>query len=420
MSEILRKPYEISIWEDYLETSNGISYYKENRIAVIGSDTMTTPNRVYSPVLQESVNGEKTLTFSLRHKYFDEDVGDFVVNPFTSFLVNERRVKLHYNNKWYEFLIKEREEASEDYTFTYTATDAFINELSKTGYNVEFATDLNNNQGTVVELAKETLKNTDWVVDETNSDIIRQLISEPIYLCKVIEGSFEAKNLDTERNITINTNDELYVFYSYITNEETEYVQFLRLADKDTWKEDNNGSYIGTNYRLLQKVEYIDVTTNNVTSKYIKIDDNTKILIKELNTLNQGHRLVYNQKTTYDPIMQKTVDIYQLEYENGTQDIYHYDDYVYSTSAVVMPIVTAGNNFATFSSEGLPKGWDNATTSTSSKLQNYSLVTFPKLSASSPLVALDELRKVTSYLEFEYPEGAGAWSNNLDLQIMLQ
>ena len=412
MSEILRKPYEISIWEDYLETSNGISYYKENRIAVIGSDTMTTQNRVYSPVLQESVNGEKTLTFSLRHKYFDEDVGDFVVNPFTSFLVNERRVKLHYNDKWYEFLIKEREEASEDYTFTYTATDAFINELSKTGYNVEFATDLNNNQGTVVELAKETLKNTDWVVDETNSDIIRQLISEPIYLCKVIEGSFEAKNLDTEQNITINTNDELYVFYSYITNEETEYVQFLRLADKDTWKEDNNGSYIGTNYRLLQKVEYIDVTTNNVTSKYIKIDDNTKILIKELNTLNQGHRLVYNQKTTYDPIMQKTVDIYQLEYENGIQDIYHYDDYVYSTSAVIMPIVTAGNNFATFSSEGLPKGWDNATTSTSSKLQNYSLVTFPKLSASSPLVALDELRKVTSYLEFEYPEGAGAWGNN--------
>ena len=220
MSEILRKPYEISIWEDYLETSNGISYYKENRIAVIGSDTMTTPNRVYSPVLQESVNGEKTLTFSLRHKYFDEDVGDFVVNPFTSFLVNERRVKLHYNDKWYEFLIKEREEVSEDYTFTYTATDAFINELSKTGYNVEFATDLNNNQGTVVELAKETLKNTDWVVDEANSDIIRQLISEPIYLCQVIEGSFEAKNLDTERNITINTNDELYVFYSYITNEE--------------------------------------------------------------------------------------------------------------------------------------------------------------------------------------------------------
>ena len=110
------------------------------------------------------------------------------------------------NDKWYEFLIKEREEVSEDYTFTYTATDAFINELSKTGYNVEFATDLNNNQGTVVELAKETLKNTDWVVDEANSDIIRQLISEPIYLCQVTEGSFEAKNLDTERNITINTN----------------------------------------------------------------------------------------------------------------------------------------------------------------------------------------------------------------------
>ena len=149
MSEILKKPYEISIWEDYLETFNGINYYKENRIAVIGSNTMTTQNRVYSPVLQESVNGEATLTFSLRYKYFDENVGDFVVNPFASFLVNERKVKLHYNNKWYEFLIKEREEASEDYTFTYTATDAFINELSKTGYNIEFDIDLNNKRSKI-------------------------------------------------------------------------------------------------------------------------------------------------------------------------------------------------------------------------------------------------------------------------------
>ena len=408
MSEILRKPYEISIWGEHLETSEGVSYYKENKIAVIGSNTMATQNRVYSPVLHENVNGETTLTFSLKYRYFDEDVGDFVVNPFTSFLVNERKVKLYYNNKWYEFLIKERQESSEDYTFTYTATDAFINELSKTGYNVEFDTALNNNQGTVIELAKEALKNTDWIVDEEHSDLLRQLISEPIYLCQVTSGNFNAKNLDTDEDVLIDTDEYLYIFYSYLVNKETKYIQFLRLLDKDSWKEDNNGSYIGTNYRILQDITY-EETENQ---QYIVIDEYTKINIQELHTLNQGHRLVYNQKTTYDPVMQKTVDIYQANYGSGTQDIYHYDDYVYSTSAVVVPIITCGSNFTTFSLDATPKGWSNATSSQHSKLQDYSLITFPKIDVSSPLMALEDLHKVVDYLELEYPTGAGTWDNN--------
>jgi hypothetical protein len=37
----------------------------------------------------------------------------------------------------------------ENYKFKYTATDLFINELSKTGYNLEFDTERENNQGTV-------------------------------------------------------------------------------------------------------------------------------------------------------------------------------------------------------------------------------------------------------------------------------
>ena len=86
MSEILKNPYEISVWEDRLiEVSETESYYDEVKLAIIGSDTMTSKNRVYSPVFKINTNGEKTLTFSLKYKYYDEIVGDFVVNPFEHF-----------------------------------------------------------------------------------------------------------------------------------------------------------------------------------------------------------------------------------------------------------------------------------------------------------------------------------------------
>ena len=107
MGVIKKKPYEISIWEDRLVTENDISYYKEVKLAVIGSDTMESPNRAFDPILVENVNGEKTLTFSLAYKYYDEYTGELVTNVFYKYLINERKVKLFYNDEWFEFVIKE-------------------------------------------------------------------------------------------------------------------------------------------------------------------------------------------------------------------------------------------------------------------------------------------------------------------------
>ena len=219
MSEILKKPYEISVWEDRLksvldqEGNITETYYDEVKIATIGSDKMTSQNRVYSPVFKMNTNGEKTLTFSLKYKYYDEMVGDFVVNPFERFLVNERKVKLFYDDEWYDFVIKEKEEESEEYTFSYTCTDLFVQELARNGYGITFSTELNNNQGTVTELAEKVLENTDWVVDKEDSDILRQKICEPIYECVVTDSSFEALNTDTNELETINVNEIIYIFY---------------------------------------------------------------------------------------------------------------------------------------------------------------------------------------------------------------
>ena len=50
---------------------------------------------------------------NIYYKYFDEDEGKEVDNPFIKLLVNERKIKLKYDNKWYDLIIKSIQENSE-------------------------------------------------------------------------------------------------------------------------------------------------------------------------------------------------------------------------------------------------------------------------------------------------------------------
>jgi hypothetical protein len=168
---ILRKPYEISLWDDDLafkyedgEISIGsvidghgpviAQFYKERKICTIGSNTMDSPIRATSGKLTSKVNGENTLTFNMFSKYYDEESGQFFDNPFLKLLVNERKVKLKYDDKWYDFVIKDVKENSENKTWSYTCKDLFINELSKSGFNIQLDPELENNMGNVTYLAE--------------------------------------------------------------------------------------------------------------------------------------------------------------------------------------------------------------------------------------------------------------------------
>jgi hypothetical protein len=184
MSELMKIPYEISLWEDRLTVvgkdgkeydgfvDSGVTvetqYYKERKLCVIGSNTMEIPIAAVEPNLVRKTDGTSTLTFSIYAKYYDEEADQFKENPFLQYLTNERKVKLKYYPNgtlcWLDFVIKKIDESSENYKFTYTATDLFINELSKTGYNLEFDMELENNQGTVREMADKILERTDWSV----------------------------------------------------------------------------------------------------------------------------------------------------------------------------------------------------------------------------------------------------------------
>ena len=401
MGEHLIKPYEISVWEDKL-IQNGSDYkFVENKLAVIGSNTMTGLNRVYDPVFNKKTNGERTLSFSLRYKYFDPLTGnDGIVNPFAALLVNERKIKLHYDNQWYEFIIKEHSESSDGLEWTYNCTDAFVLELSKTGYNITFDSELNNNQGTAKELAKETLKDTDWQLGGVEN--FKQLVAEPIYK-GVVNVAFKVLDTDTNTTVSIAANTPVYVFYSYIKNKDGKFVQFIKRINSDLYVIDSNNVITATNYRI---------TRNNitVTDTAIKSGSVTLITIDEIETQFQANRLSYTQLTTYDPVMEKTVERFKVR--NGDLEIYKYTDYSYTTSNIIMNYVTNGDNFNELE-DGSLQGWNPYTDQTGGATVNkLELITKPELGIGKQLADLNQLSEIQGFLKIQFNGKATPFSGN--------
>ena len=408
MGEKLIKPYEISVWEEQLtqiEDSNPAEYrIEETKLAIIGSDTMTGFNKIYDPVFTKKVNGERTLTFSLKYKYFDPYSEEEVENPFANLLINERKVKLHYEGKWYEFIIKEHFESSEELEWTYSCTDAFVLELSKNGYNIEFNSDLNNNLGTATELAEKTLENTEWQVGDSG-DIFKQYIEDPIYegWLRSVDGIYII-DTNTGSKVTDMLHDlQIYVFYSYVKNKDGKFVQFITRRDFQDYSIDEKNVITDTNYRITTELIYDVKQVGNETIRgFWKVDNSNNyqlvIEIGEIERLYQANRLDYSPKTTYDPIMERTVQIYKT----GDREVYKYTEDLYTTSNIVQNFIVNGDNFNVLE-DGTLQGWNPYVDSEDNEsIEGLELVTYPELEYGKKLVDIDKLSTIDGYLKVNF------------------
>ena len=286
--------YEISVWEDYqvhqyevytgynsetqeysgyletltiksdeiLDTSSGYYYkptnqwYDEKCLAIIGSDTMTADCRASSPHFNKKSNGEFELTFILYTQYFDKEELEFLDNPFIKLLVNERKIKLHYKNEWYDFIIKNIQENSDAKSYTYTATALFINELSKNGLDLVFDPEKENSTGDIITLAQKTLEGTDWVVSD-ESELIRQTTIEPLYVLQTNKSITAANVLNHTETITIAAGQIIYGFYSCIENKEL-FFQFLYRQDGNYTIDTDTGAVNNSNNWFIDNTEYLN------------------------------------------------------------------------------------------------------------------------------------------------------------------
>ena len=367
MANVIKKPYEISLWDEILvfrvecfdingkslgiiekekslegfepiqgtKTTEIIQYYKERKIAIIGSDTMSTPIRAVNSKLVSNVNGSNTLTFSMYSKYWDEDAEDFFDNPFLKLLVNERKIKVRYGAvndcEWYDLIIKNVQENSESKTFTYTAKDQFVNELSKSGFELILDAELENNMGNITTLAETILDGSDWKLGKNNS-LLRQHKEEPLYEI-VLNRDLEVINmLDENDKIIISKGQIIYGFYSTIVNKEG---FFQLLYNKDGYEVNDDHVIINSKVWFLQNATYGEEEPEFSAGMTISKD-------------YRGERFVRQAKTKYD----STIDKYVQIYENNNATYYGYTESEYISPTTVQNFITQPNGFTSYS------GWE--------------------------------------------------------------
>jgi hypothetical protein len=300
---VLNKPYELSIWEDVLV--NGV--LTEKRVCVLGSNTMTSQSRALNPKLVTNVNGTNTFTFSIYYQYKDNITGERVDNPFAQYLTNERKLKLHYNKKWYDLLIKNVKVNSDKWSYDITATDQYINELSKNGFNLTFDAEMNNNVGSIEELATNALEDTNWDVKAVGegSEFIPDLSKEDLVVMTTTTG-ITAQRLDDEttgvapepESANISSGATLYGFYS-CCQDKTARFQFYYFGSTPILKD--NERIIknkGCQYYIDNVTTYNTNATYNIGVPYFADEDDILISIDY-----RGARYVFAPDVAYNSVL---------------------------------------------------------------------------------------------------------------------
>lgn len=370
-----KQPYELSVWRDVpiagtLETDG---YFTDEKVAIIGSDSMDSPLKAYDVSLKELTNGDCTLTFSMLYDY--EKDGERVNNPLFELLKNEIKLKLRRGeeygfididgsinfsllegedteNRWRDFVIKTIDKDSNTHVANIVAKEIFVNELGKNGWSVTLNTELENNYGTVEQLAEKVLDGSDWKVEKGYSPIER--VKEPLFKYKIPEGTSIAavamrKGDDgSNEKITISANEYIYFFYN-----DAEFSEPIESGKDGQWvikaKESVQILYFGRK---------IDDETNPVAvdDGRVVIDDdylfNYKIASAAVNvkvTGYSGYRIQDRTRTVYEPTLDRYVEVYT----NGSEEYFSYTETEYHVSPLVQNYLTNSTNFTSNA------GWKN-------------------------------------------------------------
>ena len=344
----LIKPYEISVWDDIWESGA----FVEKRLGIIGSDKMFSQSRALNPQLSKSANGVKKFSFQMYKRYIDTTTGEEVENPFVDWLISERKVKLKYKNKWYDFIIKGISENSSNYLYTYELEDAIVQELSKNGFGVTLDPELQNDMGTANKLAKRVLKETNWTVSDSSEAFVQKIEEALVYITIPARTTAHLIQDQTSLEHGVNQDDEIdttfefqtestcLAFYSSCTNKPHRF-QFIYSLDgyeKDVIEKDNNRVIKMTEKQHQYYIDIDDPETEYSVFKeaygfYLPAGFNTTggggvatdTTDTTISTWYRGERYGYAQQSKYIPVLKKYVSIYEKDgetYYGYVQDNY--------------------------------------------------------------------------------------------------
>lgn len=184
--------YELSLWREY----PGVNAIQEEKVCIIAATGVDSSGRAQDIKLKKEYNGKQTLTFDIPIKYFDIITGEDIANPLVEQVIDHSKLKLwrdelwwnpfainkgideatgctifegdFVQGRWYEFIVTDRKQkrSKKQLMYSYSCDSLFMNELSRTGYNLEFVPDTDimsaSGMGTAHELAKRIVDGTDW------------------------------------------------------------------------------------------------------------------------------------------------------------------------------------------------------------------------------------------------------------------
>lgn len=339
---------------------------------------MLTQAKVFDPVLTRNVNGSKKFSFKLYKKYIDNITGKEVFNPFYDWLINERKVKLHHKNKWYDFVIKDIQEDSSNYVCTYQLEDAFVQELSKNGFNIVLDEELMNNSGTAEELAGVVLSSiasadTGWSV---SSEKFVQTVEENLIWLKftgtkdvyrIKDQTDFSKGLEVE-STTIGKPDEtidgeiikyttkILGFYSSCTNKPHRF-QFIYIKEDENYITNENRIIENDNCQYFMEFNPSQYTDTDKENGYfipegfgLTTEKENKDVGVTISENYRGRRYVFTHQSKYIPQLGRYVNEYRKQTKNnGTTNIdndtvyYGYSETQYISPNFVLDVITNGN-----------------------------------------------------------------------------
>lgn len=179
-----KKNYQILLCEDFYieEESNG--YFIDRPVCEIASSSSNFDGQAFNIEFYSKIDGTHELSFELPQIYLDEETGINVRNPLIDLLVNKCKLEVQIEDKTYFMVINDRKEDENGIiiSYSYSCTDAFIEELSKTGYGITFSDEIEGNGlGTIHELAETIATGSDWEYIAENTGTLYEYTTDLSY-----------------------------------------------------------------------------------------------------------------------------------------------------------------------------------------------------------------------------------------------
>jgi hypothetical protein len=160
-------------------------YYKEEKLNILANENMKQfQGKIYNIHLISKIDGTHSLTFEVPQYYIDIFTNKKKKNEYLDLLKMKSKLKLYYRDEWYTFVINTRQEKKNKkyITYNFEATDLVVEELSKTGYSLNFTEDEETIElcglGNIEELTERVLLNTDWTYDKNLTTANLQEVEE--------------------------------------------------------------------------------------------------------------------------------------------------------------------------------------------------------------------------------------------------